>query len=177
MFQTGEFGYAEVDGVHVLEMPYVGGDLSMLVLLPATQDGLPALEQRLTADALAGYAAAVRTQEVGVALPRFRSDPPEPMALTEILPQLGMSLPFSPAADFSGMADIRPLYIQDVFHKAFVEVNEEGTEAAAATAVVMRTESAAMNPSFTADHPFLFVIRDRRSGFVLFMGRVADPSA
>jgi serpin B len=97
---------------------------------------------------------------------------------------MGMPLPFTPAADFTAMSNPsdadEQLYIDNVYHKAFVEVNEEGTEAAAATAVVMRARGGAPvadpTPTFQADHPFLFLLRDVRSGAILFMGRVSDPS-
>jgi len=111
-----------------------------------------------------------------VKLPRFKISPAKPLALRDTLKAMGMPLAFTEgAADFSGMNGKRDLYIGHVFHKAFVEVNEEGTEAAAATAVVMNKEAAALPATFAADHPFLFVIRDTRTGRVMFQGRVADP--
>jgi serpin B len=131
---------------------------------------------QVSAQSLDRWMRAPQTTEVEVALPKFKIDPPTSIRLSTTLRRMGMELPFTRAADFGGMAHIRPLYIQEVFHKAFVEVNEEGTEAAAATAVVMRTEGAQLTPSFTADHPFLFLIRDKSSNAILFMGRVADPS-
>jgi serpin B len=181
MHQRADLSYAKVDGVHVLEMPYTGDDLAMSILLPAEKDGLAALEQKLDAGTVAGFIGALAPQQVDVTLPRFKLDPPEPTKLKKPLQALGMSLPFTRDADFGGMSeDIHPLYIDDVYHKAFVEVNEEGTEAAAATAVVVRTESAVMEPevvAFVADHPFVFLIRDVKSGAILFVGRVADPTA
>ncbi len=185
MHQTSRFRHAAAEGVQLLEMPYAAGELSMLVALPTERDGLAALEDRLDADALRTWVAAMERRNVDVALPKFRVDPAEPIALAATLVDMGMRDAFDGArADFSGMADPAanegtPLYISAVFHKAFVAVDEEGTEAAAATAVVMTRESAAMMPedavAFVADHPFLFFIRDA-SGAILFMGRVADPS-
>ncbi|MCB9595385.1 MAG: serpin family protein [Sandaracinaceae bacterium] len=186
MHQTGRFATATASGVQLLELPYQGGDMSMLIALPTDRGGLAALEQGLDADTLQAWTDALESQMVNVSLPKFRVDPAQPLALAGTLADMGMRDAFDPQrADFSGMADPDaneglPLYISAVFHKAFVAVDEEGTEAAAATAVVMAVESAAMIPEdavdFRADHPFLFFIRDTQSGAVLFMGRVADPA-
>lgn len=186
MHQTHRFAYGATDGVQLLEMPYRGGELSMLIALPEERGGLSAIEAQLGADTVDRWVDALSVRDVAVSLPKFRVDPAEPIALRDTLSAMGMAIAFDGStADFSGMADPdanegRPLFIDDVFHKAFVAVDEEGTEAAAATAVVMSLESAAMPPQdlvrFTADHPFLFFIRDTRSGAILFMGRVADPS-
>ena len=181
MHQRAQLAYAKVDGVHVLQLPYTGDELAMNVLLPARKGGLAALERGLDGDAVTRWIGALSPQEVDVTLPRFKIDPPKPTTLKKPLEALGMALPFQRDADFKGMAeDIHPLYIDDVYHKAFVEVNEEGTEAAAATAVVMTNESVSIEPepvSFVADHPFVFLIRDVKSGAILFVGRVADPTA
>jgi len=187
MHQTHRFAYGAADGVQLLEMPYEGGELSMLIALPEARGGLADLEASLEADTVDGWVDALSVRDVVVSLPKFRVDPAEPIALGGVLSAMGMASAFDArTADFSGMADPAanerlPLFIDDVFHEAFVAVDEEGTEAAAATAVVMAVESAAMPPQdlvrFTADHPFLFFIRDTRSGAILFMGRVADPSA
>ena len=173
MHQTATFDHAAVDGVQVLQMPYVGGDLAMVVIVP---DGdLASVERRLDSAAIDRWIATLQRTEVDVALPRFRIDPPEPIAMRPTFEAMGMTEPFLTRADLGGISDLRPLFISNVFHKAFVEVNEEGTEAAAATAVVVATESASMNPSFRADRPFLFLIRDLRNDSLLFVGRVADP--
>jgi serpin B len=186
MHQQARFAYAEADGAQVLQMPYAGGELGMMIVLPEASDGLGDLEAALSAARIDGWAARLEERMVNVALPKFRVDPAEPLALGATLRAMGMTRAFDPAAaDFSAMADPAtneglPLFVTDVFHKAFVEVDEEGTEAAAATAVVV-VESAAIAPPdvphFVADHPFLFFIRDLRSGAILFMGRVEDPSA
>jgi len=187
MHQRSHFRYARADGVQLLEMPYAGGELNMLIALPETRDGLDALEADLDAGRLRSWGGALEDQLVSVSLPKFRVDPAEPLALRQTLINMGMRDAFDPdRADFSAMADPAaneglPLFISAVFHKAFVAVDEEGTEAAAATAVVVAIETSAMvEPAeqvhFTADHPFLFFIRDANSGAVLFMGRVADPS-
>jgi serpin B len=175
MHASREVPFARLDGYSALELPYVGDDLSMLLLLPEDGFALPALEARLDASLIESTVARLAPAEVDVALPRFKIDPPAPIQLGETLRAMGMRLAFSEDADLTGMSPQRPLYLAEAFHKAFVEVNEEGTEAAAATAIVAVTTSARINPTFVADHPFLFVIRDRSNGAILFMGRVADP--
>lgn len=175
MRRAGDFGYAQDGSVQVLELPYAGGDLSMVVLLPAASSSVGKLEKDLP-QRLDGWLAAISPEEVEVYLPRFKLE--QEFVLNEPLIVLGMADAFSDAAaDFSGMrADAgRDLYISNVIHKAFVDVNEVGTEAAAATAVVMGTKSVSRKPVFKADRPFLFLIRDVRAGTVLFMGRLSDP--
>lgn len=171
------FGYLEEDQFQALEMPYKGKTLSMVILLPKAVDGLATLEHSLTPEKLLDWITAIREQEVIVTLPRFKMT--SQFRLEEVLSDMGMPLAFSARADFSGMTGRPDLFISAVVHKAFVDVNEEGTEAAAATAVVMSKTSVAAPsrpPVFRADHPFLFLIRDRRSNSVLFMGRVANPN-
>jgi len=183
MHAVESFRFAARDGLKAVELPYKGGQMSMLLVLPDAVDGLPALESSLTATRLDGIVGSLASARVAVSLPKFEIDPPGAMGLSGVLSQLGMADAFSPAmADFTGIAnppDPRDrLSISEVFHKAFVKVDEKGTEAAAATAVVMDRAGAVMaRPAeFKADHPFLFFIRDNASGLVLFMGRVADPS-
>lgn len=178
MQQEGPFGYAEIDGLAALRLPYEGGALAMYVFLPDARDGLPELESLLDPEHLATWLEAVRDREVRVLLPRFTIEPESAVRLQPALSALGMPLPFEKEADFSGISDEKPLFIHDAYHKAFVEVNEEGTEAAGATGVVVGTESvsAVRPPVFRADHPFLFLIRDERNGSILFLGRVADPA-
>jgi serpin B len=173
MHQKGEFRYHEGPALQVLEMPYVGKDLRMVVLLPRKVDALPALEKDLTPANLSRWLGALRTQEVNVSLPRFKMTWGQD--LKSALAELGMTSAFGRGADFSGIDGTRRLYISAVIHKAFVEVNEQGTEAAAATAVVIEPRSARITPDFRADHPFLFLIHDTRSGSVLFLGRVVNP--
>ena len=174
MRQTHDFRYAEFSDKQILELPYVGGDLSMLVLLPRKLDGLGDLEAELTAQNLAAWTTNLRSHEVAVSLPKFKIT--SAFSLKETLAALGMSDAFIYGrADFSGMDGHEDLFISAVAHKAFVEVNEEGTEAVAATAVMMGA-GAAPPPAFRADHPFLFLIRDNRSGSILFLGRVTNPT-
>jgi serpin B len=183
MHRRGGMRYAQREGYKALELPYRGGQMAMLLLLPDQADGLPALEQALDAAQYEATVEALQLQPVDLSLPRFEIDPAGATALGPGLRRLGMSLPFDPAqADFSGIANPpNPqdrLYLSEVFHKAFVKVDEKGTEAAAATAVIMAGH-AVMRPvqvaQFKADHPFLFYIRDKLSGTILFSGRVADP--
>lgn len=180
MHQQGEYGYFDGGTFQALELPYAGKNLSMVVLLPKTIDGLGDLEKDLTADKLAGWIGKLHKQEVIVTLPKFKTE--QRVSLGKTLSEMGMKLAFDDQkADLSGMAG-KPgtLFISDVIHKAFVDVNEEGTEAAAATAVVIARPSAIHveppTPVFRADHPFLFLIRDVRSDSILFLGRLADPT-
>ena len=175
MCQKGEFGYAEAAGVQVLEMRYAGGDLSMVVLLPTSSSSVEKLQEALP-DRFESWLAALVPQSVDVFLPRFKLE--QEFILNDQLAALGMSDAFSEqAADFAGMRSDgkKDLSISKVVHKAFVEVNEEGTEAAAATAVVMGIKSISMTPVFKADHPFVFLIRDVRTGTILFLGRMSSP--
>ncbi len=187
MHLVGHVRYAETESAQVLELAYRGNEIAMTIVLPREQGGLAALEAQLDAAHLASFTSSLdASHRVAVSLPKFRVAPEPSMRLREPLRALGMPLAFARgSADFSGIANPpRPddrLYIAEVFHKAFVQVDEEGTEAAAATAVVMARAGAAPPRDtpipFTADHPFLFFIRDVRSGAILFMGRVVDPSA
>jgi len=176
MRQSDRFGYRETDGLQILELPYAGANLSMVVLLPREVDGLASLENGLTPAKLDEWLGGLVKQEVAVTLPRFKLT--SEFELGDVLARMGMPEAFTFEADFSGMSGSKDLYISAVLHKAFVDVNEEGTEAAAATAVVMRQKSAPVRPKeFVADRPFIFLIRDVRSGAILFAGRLVDPSA
>lgn len=173
-------------GVRLLQLPYKGDRLAMLLVLPDAVDGLAAVEAKLDAAALERWAAAVDApaarKEVDLRLPKLKIDPASSTPLKTTLMAMGVKRAFDEEnAQFGKMAPTPPpLYISDAFHKAFIEVDEKGTEAAAATAVVM-AEGAGMAPEppaqFHVDRPFLFVLRDRTSGAVLFMGRVEDPTA
>ncbi|MBN1659474.1 MAG: serpin family protein [Anaerolineae bacterium] len=173
MTKKAEFGYREVDGLQVLELPYAGDDLSMVVLLPGEIDGLADVEARLTQENLERWTRDLWAVEVQAWLPRFEITCP--IELSEALHSMGMVDAFD-ADDFAGMVGADSLHIQAVLHKAFVAVNEEGTEAAAATAVVMGLRCVPPPPPlFRADHPFLFLIREKRTGSILFLGRVIKP--
>ena len=172
MHQTRKFSLATQDNLDVLELPYVGDRLSMVLLLPKQIDGLAALEESLSKDTLERWLGRPRQQPVRVSLPRFKLD--SRFDLSRTLEAMGMIDAFSGGkADFSGMTGRRGLFIGMVIHQAAVEVNEEGTEAAAATAVKMKRGGPP--PAFVADHPFLFLIRDKQTGSILFMGRVVNP--
>lgn len=176
MFQKSEFKYGQADTLQMLELPYKGDDLSMLVLLPKAKDGLAELEKQLTADNLTAWQTKMRKREVEVSLPKFKMT--SQFGLAGTLKAMGMPDAFDVnKADFSGMTGNKDLFISDVIHKAFVEVNEEGTEAAVAISAVMETLSMpAPPPVFRADHPFVFLIKDNNTGSILFIGRVADPT-
>ena len=175
MQKTGGFPYFEDSDLQVLELPYAGDELSMLILLPRKAEGLPVLEKSLTAERLADIESKLLRGSVEVHLPRFKIT--SSFGLIRSLRELGMELPFTPEADFSGMDGKKDLLISMVAHKAYVDVNEKGTEAAAATAVVGTLTSAIVRTKqFRADHPFLFLIRHKRSGSILFMGRVQNPN-
>ncbi len=173
-----KFWYAETGSFQVLGMPYAsqgGKELSMLVLLP-TDDDLGGAEDSLDAGTLSELRQSLVYQEVKVWFPKFKLETGYQMADT--LSEMGMPSAFNPGqADFSGMDGTRILSISQVFHKAYVDVNEEGTEAAAATAVIMERSMAPADPVpvFRADHPFIFLILDNESGNILFMGRVTNP--
>ena len=177
MTQKQEFRHAAFDDLQVLELPYVGNELAMIVLLPRAGAVLEDLEPNLSAENLAHWTSRLRFTKVEVFLPKFKMT--AMFRLDQTLAAMGITDAFDELeADFSGM-DGQPhwLYIKAVLHKAFVEVNEEGTEAAAATAVVMGVRGMPSPPVvFRADHPFLFLIQDKRNGSVLFMGRVVEPS-
>lgn len=166
MSQTGTFKLAHSEEFKALELPYEGGDLSMIVLLSNKSGTLPSIDHE-TLDTLE-----FNERRLMVQLPKFKLE--SSFQLGDTLAAMGMPLAFSNQADFSRMTGTRDLSIGAVVHKAFVEVNEEGTEAAAATAVMMRSKS--MPPQFIANHPFLFIIRENSTGTILFIGRVMDPS-
>lgn len=183
MFQKSKFKFLEARNLdcQLLEMPYTGGDLSMVILLPNEIEGLSKLEEKLTYDALQGALTSVtkaRPLEVEVSIPKFSMT--RQFELKEILQRMGMGDMFDQVeSNFTGLIKgPGKLYVSEVFHKAFVDVNEEGTEAAAATAAVMMTRMMVRPPpSFTADHPFLFLIRHCKSDAILFLGRVAKPES
>lgn len=169
-----EFNYAETDEMQILEMPYDGEDVSMLIILPKDID-LINVENTISSEKLSEWKTKFAKQRVDVFVPKFKFETKYFMA--EVLSNMGMPTAFSRAADFSGMDGTTELFIQNVIHQAFVEVNEEGTEAAAATAVLMETLSARPRiPVFRADHPFIFIIQKSETGNILFLGRVSDPS-
>ena len=178
MHREGSFGYFDGETFQVLEIPYKSNELSLIVLLPKERGGLSGLENSMTASNMQQWLNQVApVSKVIVTIPRFKST--QEFELSTALRALGMPQAFASNADFSGMTGKRDFAISAVIHKAFVDVNEEGTEAAAATAVTMRALAMRAGPPppvFRADHPFIFLIRDNGSRSILFMGRMTDPS-
>jgi serpin B len=177
MNQSGRFRYYDAGRVRALELPYRGRALALVILLPRAVDGLPALEESLQPADLEKSLEKLSPHTVQLSLPRFKLT--DEFELSRVLAELGMPLAFDRSrADFSGITGTRELVISAVVHKAFLEVDEKGTEAAAATAVTMMRASAmiAAKPIvFRADHPFLFLIRDTSTGSILFLGRLVNP--
>jgi serpin B len=170
--------YLENSDFQAVELAYRGHELSMIVILPRQVDGCSQLEGRLTPALLSGSLAQMKPQRVEIFLPRFKLE--SGFDLNKTLAKMGMPDAFGLRADFSGIDGTRLLYISGVFHRAWGEVNEEGTEAAAATVAPIAASApmrpVAPPPVFRADHPFVFLIRDTRSGSLLFLGRLADPN-
>ncbi|MGB9682760.1 MAG: serpin family protein [bacterium] len=174
MYQKSKFNYAEDEDVQVLEMPYTGKDLSMVIILPKPDVPLSKVERSLTTKKLKNWLSTLSEREIEVYIPRFKIE--KRFVLNDPLQKMGMVDAFDMMkADFSGMTPKPDLHISSVIHQAFVEVNEEGTEAAAATAVIMGTKAVIMPTIFRADRPFIFFIRDLRSGSILFIGRLVEP--
>jgi serpin B len=177
MTQEHTFRYGDSDSLQTLELPYVGDDLSMIVLLPKKVDGLVELETALTVENLEKWMGGLGKTRVRVFLPRFKVS--RGFGLNDTLASMGMVDAFDDSkANFSGMdGNENWLYIAAVLHKAFVDVNEEGTEAAAATAAAMAARGIPPPaPVFRADRPFVFLIRAGRTGSILFLGRVVNPT-
>jgi serine protease inhibitor len=167
-----EFDYAQTDGLQILELPYKGDKISMLILLP--EENLEAIDPYLTAEKIEEYKSQMRPTELSsISLPKFEFD--TKYFMSNILSELGMPTAFLDSADFSGITGRKDLFISEVIHQAYVKVDEEGTEAAAATAVVMELSAILIN-DFNADHPFIFIIQEKESGNILFLGRVTDPT-
>jgi serpin B len=174
--EEAEFNYFENEQLQILELPYQGEELSMLVFLPQEND-IDVLGNILTTGKIEEWEQSLKKQRVKVYLPKFKFE--TKYFMKEDLSDLGMPSVFSGLADFSGMTGQRDLSISQVIHQAFIDVNEEGTEAAAATAVVMEQSIARPKPKipvFRADHPFVFMIQQKDSGNILFLGRVMNPT-
>ena len=185
MWQSEHYKHTTTDdySVEMLELPYSGQDLSMVILLPGRVEYIPDaehndvhdLEQKLTVENLRAWLKKLdgkSPHKTSVRLPRFTTT--SSFNLVNELKSLGMTSAFGGAADFSGMDGTKNLFLSDVFHKTFVEVNEAGTEAAAVNLVLARTKG--MDDRFIVDHPFIFLIRDNGSGSILFLGRIIDPT-
>jgi serpin B len=180
MNTTAHFSFLRRDGMQMVSLPYKG-DAALVVILPDRDDGLAALEAKLTPALLQTWLDAAQPARVALSLPKFKET--STFDMNDTLQNLGMRQVFDPAqADLTGIAAVpgERLFVSDVVHKAYIDVNENGTEAAAATAVVMMTMSMPMPEAppvpFVADHPFLYLIRASSTGAILFIGRVDDPT-
>lgn len=172
---TADFRYAENDALQILELPYASGQFAMVVLLPKKGGKLDELDKTLTSPGIEALLRRLKTQKVQVSFPRFKAQ--SSFVLNMTLQAMGLKSAFGIDADFSGITLSKPFFIQAAVHSAWVDVDEEGTEAAAATAFVLPTKSTASLPIvFSVDHPFVFLIRDNKTGLILFLGRVTDPS-
>ena len=179
MRQMSEFRYLKSNGFAALEMTYADNAFSMIAFLPDKPDGLSDLEKTLTANKVEGWIGQIGKQSAGdvrVTFPKFKIT--EELMLNDALSRMGMPLAFSTQADFSGMnAGREPLYLSAAIHKAYVNVDEKGTEAAAATGIGVAAAALPLRiAEFKADHPFFFLIHDNRSGGILFMGRIVNPN-
>jgi len=174
MWHSASYGYAAGEGYQAVELPYDGYELSMVILLPEA-GGFERFEDSLDASQLDAILGSLGHQQVALTLPKFEFE--SEFGLADALMALGMVDAFSMDADFSGMDGTQELFVREVVHKAFVSVDEAGTEAAAATAVIMQLKGMATEPiQVTVDRPFLFLIRDLETGALLFVGRVLDPA-
>jgi serpin B len=175
MHRSGNCGYFQKKGFQILELPYKGNAFSLIVFLPKDPAGLVKLEKSLTSEKLDKWLGKLHEEKVLVSLPRFSVETPS-YRLGRVLTEMGMPDAFTVKADFSGIDGSKNLCVKEVLHKAFVDVNETGTEAAGSTAVVTALKGTMWSgPVFRADHPFLFLIRHNPTKCVLFMGRLTKP--
>jgi serpin B len=174
MNANDKFKIYQGNGVQLLELPYAGKDFSMLVMLPNKGTSLNGVEKHIKLEDLNHFIDLMIESDVRISFPKFKFE--AKYALKPVLAEMGMPIAFSNDADLSGMSRKKDLKIDEVFHKAFVEVSEEGTEAAAATAVVIVRKSISIPVEFIADRPFMFLIRENANGHILFMGRVTNPN-
>jgi serpin B len=175
MNRRGSLAYRQGSGYQAVELPYFGGDMAMLIILP-DEGKFASFEEALDAKAFKGVIDTLNRAEVNLSMPRFKYD--FALDLSDMLKGMGMTDAFSDKADFSGIAD-EPLLISSILHKAYIGVDEKGTEAAAATAVVMATTAMPVPQKvieLKIDHPFIFTIYDQKTGTLLFVGRVMNPA-
>jgi serpin B len=177
MSEKGSFDYMENDSLQAVSLPYIG-DYSMVILLPKKREGLADLESSLTAEGLSDVMTKLTQQEAQVYLPKFKMQ--GEYQLVKPLANLGMTDAFNSSADFSAMTSAEKLYVNSVIHKTYIAVDEAGTEAAALTAMAVGAMAMRVHPEtqpmiFRADHPFLFVLRHRPTGAILFLGRISNP--
>jgi serpin B len=174
MHQTEDFDYAEGDGYQAVELRYDGNELSMVIILPS-EGNFEQFEQSLDAAKLEEIIDGLHTASVTLSMPKFEYE--SQFSVKEALEAMGMTEAFSMGADFSGMTGNDELYIKDVVHKAYVSVDEAGTEAAAASAVIMDLKAVMENAEVTLDHSFIYLIRDIETGTILFIGSLVNPEA
>jgi len=173
MGKEAKFNYTETENLQILELLYEGEELSMLILLPRSYDLKP-LENLLTLENINKWRRELKKQRVNVFIPKFTLN--TKYVLNDVFKKMGIRASFSSHADFSGITGAKDLFISSAIHQAFIDINEEGTEAAAATGVTMQVTFAPRYKIFRANHPFIFIIQERNTGNILFMGRVVDPS-
>lgn len=177
MFKQHQLRYARRKGFQIAALPYTAGAFQFVVILPDAVDGLPAVEAQLTPQLLT-ECATLPLAEVRLSFPRIKMEPPA-VAMKPMLTRLGMGIAFGGQADFRGISDA-DLAISEVFHRAFIEMDEDGTKAAAATATMLIPKnghpSEVPHETVTANHPFIFLVQDCRNGACLFIGRVTDPA-
>lgn len=168
------FNYTGTEDLQILELPYTCDDISMIILLPKNND-LSSTIDTIDSDMLSEWTESMVETKVDIHLPKFQVE--TSYTLKDYLVELGMNVPFTSAADFSGITGGKDLFISQVVHKAFIDVNEEGTESAAATAVIMELTSngGSSRIVFNCDHPFIYLIRHKQTGTILFMGSISDP--
>ncbi len=171
------FSYTETDTVQILELPYTGESISMVIILPKDSNDLSSVIDSITYEQLSQWLNALEQRHLDIYLPKFKIE--TTYSVGDYLKSMGMNQAFTPSADFSGITGGKDLYIDEVIHKAYIDVNEEGTEAAGATAVMMRLTSVQDEPPrvvFDCNHPFLYLIRHRETDTILFMGTIGDPT-
>ena len=173
MRQTAKFKYFEDEFIQVIDLPYAKNKLSMIVVMPKEKFGLMKITKAMLNDNYTHILAGLQMQKVAISLPKFKAS--SSFDLGAKLSEMGMPDAFTSAADFSGITGSKDLNISKIMHKAFIEVNEKGTEAAGATTVVMEKTSYVKTPVFTADSPFLYLIKDNISGSILFIGKIVNP--
>jgi serpin B len=177
MHKSGDLMYYENADMQVVDIPYKEDKLSMMIFLPWEKEGFEKMENLLNKRLYTQIIDSLGKENVDLSIPQFTTT--FDFKLDKALPVMGMPLAFSGKADFSGMTGRKDLYISHVIHKAFINVNESGTEAAAATVVIMRLTSRRMETSntkiFNANHPFIFLIKDNTTGSILFMGKTMNP--
>jgi serpin B len=172
MKQLASLGYTDRLGLQVVELPYADGDLSMVILLPEA-GAFPSLAHRLQAGELSHLLADIAPANVRLTMPKYSLD--TAYQLKKALLALGMADAYGEAADFSGMDGTRELFIDEVYHQAGISVDEAGTEATAASAVVMQRKGPPVDHVVSVDRPFLFLIRDLETGTILFLGHIVNP--